>query len=60
MIRRRLDELRDVLDLELVHMLEAPPDDWDGPVGLIDGELLAARLPAAAARFAYFICGPDP
>jgi predicted ferric reductase len=59
-LREELEDLRDGLDLEVVHVLEEPPDDWDGPVGLIDGELLAARLPVGADRFAYFICGPDP
>jgi len=59
-LHEELEELRDGLDLEVVHVLEAPPDDWDGPVGLIDGELLAERLPPGADRFAYFICGPDP
>lgn len=59
-LRDELEELRDELELELIHVLEEPFEGWDGPVGLIDGELLAAHLPEGAERYAYFICGPDP
>jgi predicted ferric reductase len=59
-IHEELDELRARLELEVVHVLEDPPDDWDGGTGFVSAELLDEHLPDAAARYQYFVCGPDP
>jgi len=59
-MRDELDGLSAVMDLEVVHVLEDPPDGWDGPSGLITEDLLARHLPDRASRFSYFVCGPDP
>ena len=55
-----LDELSGPLDLEVVHVVEDPPDGWSGETGRIDDELLRRRLPARFERLQYFICGPPP
>lgn len=53
-----VEALRSRLDLEVVHVLEEPPDGWQGETGRVDGELLDRHLPARPARYAYFVCGP--
>lgn len=59
--REELDALRARLDLTLVHVLEDPPEEWQGARGFITRDVLAATLPAALrARLHYFLCGPTP
>jgi predicted ferric reductase len=58
--RDELAELEGELDLQVVHVLSEPGDDWDGERGYIDAGLLASRLPADAARRNVFVCGPGP
>lgn len=48
------------LDLDVIHVLEEPPDGWDGPSGFIDEDMLDRHLPLDRLRREYFICGPDP
>ncbi|MFU8840091.1 MAG: ferric reductase-like transmembrane domain-containing protein [Nitriliruptoraceae bacterium] len=52
------DELRSRLDLQVVRVLERPPEDWPGETGVVDADLLERWLPARPARYAYFVCGP--
>jgi predicted ferric reductase len=59
-IREELDALAQRLDLRVVHVLEHPPEGWTGATGRIHPELLAHELPTHAARFQYFVCGPEP
>ena len=58
--RDELEQLKERLDLTLVHVLERPPDGWQGEVGYLTGDVLARHLPSGYRRFQYFICGPDP
>jgi predicted ferric reductase len=58
--RDELATLPERLNLKIVHVLEEPPDDWDGAEGLITRELLESLLPEHAANFEYFVCGPKP
>jgi predicted ferric reductase len=55
-----LEMLRGNLDLEVIHVVQEPPEGWSGETGLIDDELLRRRLPARFERLQYFICGPPP
>jgi predicted ferric reductase len=55
-----LDELVDHLDLEVVHVVQEPPDGWAGETGFVDDELLRRRLPERYERLQHFICGPPP
>jgi len=59
-LREELGELENELDLELVHVLEEPPDDWDGEEGWITSVLLNRYLPPDRKEYHYFICGPVP
>jgi predicted ferric reductase len=55
-----IEEMRRVLALDVVYVLEAPPRDWQGETGQITAELLNRRLPADRKNREYFVCGPVP
>ncbi|MBN1247009.1 MAG: ferric reductase-like transmembrane domain-containing protein [Anaerolineae bacterium] len=56
--RDELAALEERLNLELVHVLEEPPEGWEGEVGYVTPQLLDRRLPRARADYEYFLCGP--
>lgn len=56
--REDLEALQERLDLEVVYVLEEPPDDWDGEEGYVTAELLERRLPKEKFERDYMICGP--
>jgi predicted ferric reductase len=58
--RDELDDLSQKMDLQVVHILEEPPDNWSGEKGLLDREMLARYLPPNKNEFEYFSCGPKP
>ena len=58
--REQLEDLRQRLDLRVVHVLTDPPPGWAGEAGFIDGDLLARHLPADLSRAEVFLCGPPP
>ena len=60
--RERLDGLVHDLDLDIVEVLEEPPESWDGEVGWLTGSMLKRHLPVRRRRLRvdYFICGPGP
>lgn len=58
--REELEELKDQINLELIHLLMEPPDDWEGETGIIDQEFLEKYLPKNKHEYRYFICGPEP
>jgi len=58
--REELDALRDKIDLRMVHVLEKPPQDWEGEVGYINAALLDRHLPEDRLESTYFVCGPLP
>lgn len=60
LFRREMEQLRDALDLGIVHVLEEPPDGWAGERGLVTRELLLRHLPPEPGRCHYFVCGPRP
>lgn len=55
-----LQQLADELPLELIHVLEDPPPQWDGETGLITPEMLNERLWDDDGQRRYFVCGPAP
>ena len=58
--REELDELGDVLDLHVVHVLEEPPAGWPGEEGFVDRDLLERVLPPDCRTYEFFLCGPEP
>jgi predicted ferric reductase len=58
--REELEELEQVLDLKVVHVLEHPPAGWNGERGLVTSELLRRYVPETGTEWQYFICGPPP
>ncbi len=58
--REELDELRERLNLEVVHVLGDPPEDWTGERGFISAKLLQRRLSPVALQGEFFLCGPNP
>jgi predicted ferric reductase len=52
--------LKEDLNLSVIHVLEEPPDNWDGETGFIDVDLMERHLPDQDADWEYFICGPEP
>jgi predicted ferric reductase len=59
-LRDELDRLALHLDLEVVSILEDPPEGWEGEVGLVSPELLDRYLPEHEELLQFFVCGPDP
>lgn len=58
--RDELDDLSRDIDLNVVHLLEEPPEDWNGETGLVTEELLEKYLPEDPDEYMYYICGPGP
>jgi predicted ferric reductase len=58
--REELAELETRLDLEVIHVLENPPEDWDGEAGFITQEVLERHTSCEDRTCTYFICGPLP
>jgi predicted ferric reductase len=56
--REELERLEAVLDLEVVYVLEDPPEGWEGETGFVDAELLERRIPEEAFTRQFLICGP--
>lgn len=60
LFRDELDALADELDLEIVYVVEHPPDRWDGEVGLLTDGLIGEYLPEDDEACRYYVCGPEP
>jgi len=58
--REELAELEEQIDLTMIHVLENPPDGWEGETGFITKDVLQRHLPANCNEYVYFICGPLP
>lgn len=58
--REELEELKDQLNLEIIHVLERPPEGWEGESGFINTAILKRHLPEDYKECRFFICGPLP
>lgn len=58
--REELEALEQKLDLQIVHVLENPPNDWDGERGFITADILSRYLPENRDELICFVCGPVP
>ncbi|WP_236849421.1 ferredoxin reductase family protein [Chlorogloeopsis fritschii] len=54
--REELEDLKKKLDLNIIHVLREPPEDWSGEKGYVDKELLERYIPKRRATRQYFIC----
>lgn len=59
-LRERVEELRERLDLHVVYVMSQPSPEWTGERGRLDAEIIARHLPDGFPRFQYFACGPVP
>lgn len=57
---KEIDALREQLELTVTHVLDDPPEEWQGESGYVDADLLARRLPPDEDDIDYFVCGPAP
>jgi len=60
--QKEIETLAGSLNLEVIHVLANPPDDWQGDRGFINAQVLDRYLPKERSTNAYeiFICGPPP
>ncbi|GMV44904.1 MAG: ferric reductase [Pseudomonadota bacterium] len=58
--REELEQLQQRLTLTVVHVLQEPPQDWQGERGFVSEDILMRHLPVTRHRFEYFLCGPTP
>ncbi len=58
--REELEELEESLHLDLIHVLERPPEDWQGERGFITTDILRRHLPKDYKDWTFFLCGPLP
>jgi len=58
--REELESLQQRLKLDVIHVLENPPEDWEGESGFITKEVLERHLIPEFQHCTYFLCGPLP
>ncbi len=58
--KEELDQLEKELNLDIVHVLENPPEGWTGFEGFITEEILTAHMPENTGQTDYLVCGPEP
>ena len=59
-LRDEVESLKGKLDLKVLHVLEEPPEGWEGETGWITTEMLDRHLPDNRMELLYFTCGPVP
>jgi len=58
--REEIEELSKEINLKVVHVLDEPPEDWEGEEGFVTEEILEKHMPDDKNDYMYFICGPEP
>lgn len=51
--RDELEEMKDRINLEIIHILLEPPQDWEREIGMIDREFLEKYLPENKDDYKY-------
>ncbi|PSB12773.1 oxidoreductase [filamentous cyanobacterium CCP2] len=54
--REELENLKEQLDLKVIHVLRKADDDWEGETGYVDRDLLERYIPLHRGSRQYFIC----
>lgn len=59
--REEIEHLKARLNLQVIHVVENPPNNWNGEKGYINREVLERTLPKPIQRndWEIFICGPE-
>jgi len=55
-----IESLERRLDLRFTHVVQQPPEGWEGEVGLPGAELIGRVLASAPEGLHCFLCGPVP
>jgi predicted ferric reductase len=58
--REELDSLQKRMNVQVVHILERPPEGWQGEKGFITAKVLDKYLPKDRSVPRYLMCGPLP
>ena len=58
--REEIDALQARLNLRLIHIVERPPEGWEGETGFITADVLSRHLPQERDELLYMLCGPMP
>lgn len=60
--RRELEEIESGANprLQVVHVLSAPDENWEGEQGRIDGDKIAKYIGRDLSGKVFYICGPPP
>ncbi len=59
--RKELERIARDFRLTIVHVLESPPDGWQGETGIVTKELLERQIAKTSLENPrYLTCGPDP
>lgn len=58
--REEMEELRQRLNMELVYVIERPPEDWQGESGFLNSKILKKYIPEdwMGEDTEVFLCGP--
>ncbi|GMI97332.1 NADH:cytochrome B5 reductase 1, NADH:CYTOCHROME B5 REDUCTASE 1 [Hibiscus trionum] len=62
LLKEELDELTSRFPnrMSVYHVLNQPPEGWDGGVGFVSKEMIQARCPPPAEDIKILRCGPPP
>lgn len=60
LFREQIEALRPRLNLEVVHVLQEPPPEWTGLLGILSEPVLQRVIPEPARASVFFLCGPKP
>ncbi|CAN5610363.1 ferredoxin reductase family protein [soil metagenome] len=58
--RDALAALAERMRLDIVHVLEHPPEGWEGESGRLTRDIIERHLPEGLAARMHFLCGPTP
>jgi ferredoxin-NADP reductase len=58
--RDEIEALARRIALDVVWVLESPPEAWQGETGWVTAGLLERHLPDERIQRHFFVCGPNP
>ncbi|MEX2345150.1 MAG: ferric reductase-like transmembrane domain-containing protein [Balneolaceae bacterium] len=56
--RSELEAIQKTLNLKIIHVLEEPPEAWEGETGFINEEIMKRHLPEDSDKVIYYVNGP--